>query len=70
MTFTFYPKALLVTAVFVVMFGATLLLATDVRRGIAATGMLGVLAYVLVEVLATVNARSWWRELGRDRGDS
>ena len=39
MTFTVKAKALLVTAVFVVMFGATGLLAIDVRRGIAAAGI-------------------------------
>lgn len=38
MTFTVKPKALLVTAVFVVMFGATVVLAIDVRRGIGAAG--------------------------------
>ena len=57
MTFTFNPKAFLVAAVFVVMFGATVLLAMDVRRGIAAAGILGVLAYVLVEFLATFSVR-------------
>lgn len=56
MTITFYPKALLITAVFVVMFGATVLLAIDVGRGIAATGILAVLAYVLVEFLSTFGA--------------
>ena len=67
MTITFYPKALLVTALFVVMFGATLLLAIDVRRGIAIAGTLGILAYLLVEFLITFNP-SWWRGLG-DRRD-
>jgi len=65
--FTFYPKALLVTTVFVVMFGATVLLAIDVRRGIAAAGILGVLAYVLVEFLVTFNVPWWWRGFGGSR---
>lgn len=62
MTLTFYPKGLLVTAVFVVMFGATLAMAMDVARGIAAAGALSVLAYLTVELFIVFNPAVWWRE--------
>jgi hypothetical protein len=53
LTFTFYPKALLATAVFLVMFGATVALAVDLRRGLAAAGVLSIAAYLLVELLTS-----------------
>lgn len=62
MTFTFYPKALLCTAVFVVMFGVALALAADLARGIVAAGVGSLLAYLFVEVFTSVNPAAWWRE--------
>ncbi len=62
MTLTVYPKGLLVTALFLVVFGATLAVAGDVERGIATAGGLSVLAYLFVELLITFNPAGWWRE--------
>lgn len=53
--FTVYPKGLLVTAVFIVVFEATLAVAKDVEHGAAAAGVLSVLAYLLVELFITFN---------------
>jgi hypothetical protein len=61
MRVTFYPRALLIAVVFLVMFGATLLLAIDVERGIATAGSLAVLAYVLIEVGWAFNPAAWFR---------
>jgi hypothetical protein len=62
MMFTVYPKRLLVTAVFLVVFGATLAVAADVERGLATAGVLAVLAYLFVELFVTFNPAGWWRE--------
>lgn len=61
MTVTFSPKGLLIAAVFLVMFGSTLALATGAREGLAAAGLLSVLAYLVIELGVTVNAAAWWR---------
>jgi hypothetical protein len=62
MTFTFYPKGLLVTAVFLGVFGTMLALAADVERGVAVAGVLSVVAYLLVELFIVFNPAVWWRE--------
>jgi hypothetical protein len=61
MTVNFYPKNLLVSAVFLIAFGSLLSVATDLRRG-AMVGGLAVLAYLLIEVFAAVNPAVWWQE--------
>lgn len=60
MTVTFYPKRLLLTAVFIVAFGLMLEMATDLRRGVV-VGVLAVCAFVLIELLIVVNPAAWWR---------
>jgi len=62
MTFTLYPKGLVVTAVFLAIFGTTLAIAEDVERGVAAAGLLSVLAYVVIELFIAFNPAIWWRE--------
>lgn len=61
MTVNFHPGMLLATAVFVVAFGSVLSMAIDTKQGVA-VGVLGLLAYLLVEVLITFNPVVWWRE--------
>ncbi len=61
MTVTFRPWRLLATAVFVVAFGSVLSIAIDTKQGVA-VGVLGLLAYLLVEVLIAFNPVVWWRE--------
>jgi len=63
---TFQPKSLLVTAIFFATFGTMLAVADDAGSGIAAAGLLAVLAYVAIEVFLTFNPAAWWRER---RGD-
>jgi hypothetical protein len=61
---TFYPKSLLLAVAFLVMFGATLDLAITVQEGVAMAGVLGVLAYLLVELVqlgVLVNPAAWRR---------
>ena len=64
MTATFYPKRVLITVVFLIVFGWALSLATDARRS-AAIGVLALIAYALIELLITVNPAVWWRERKR-----
>ena len=61
---TFYPKSLLVAVVVFIMLGATLDLAVTVQQGVAAAGVLGILAYLLIEVMqmgVVVNPAVWRR---------
>jgi len=59
MTFTFYPKHLLVTAVFLVVFAVTLALAANVEGALAGAGLVSVLAYLLIELFVTFNPAAW-----------
>ena len=62
MTFTFYPKSMVVTAVFLAVFGAMLAMAADVEHGVAVAGVLSVAAYLLIEFFIAFNPAVWWRE--------
>jgi len=62
MTVTFYPKGLLITAVFLLLFGATLALAVDAKQAAALAGAVSVAAYLLVELFIMFNPAVWWRE--------
>jgi hypothetical protein len=61
LAFSFYPKRLLATAVFIIAFGSVLSVATDLRRGVA-VGILAVMAYLFVEVLIVFNPVVWWQQ--------
>lgn len=58
MTVAFFPKRLLITALFLIMFGAALTSATDLRLGLA-VGAVAMLAYLVVEVLVFFNPAPW-----------
>ena len=62
MAVTFYPKRLLITAIVMAVFGATLSLATDLPRAATAVGLISVVAYVALEVFMTANPAIWWRD--------
>ena len=64
MAIAFYPKRLLITALFIVAFGAMLSVATDLRQGLT-VGALAVLAYLLIEVLIVINPAVWWQSRRR-----
>ena len=64
MKITFYPKSLLIAVVVFIMLGATLELAVTVQQGVAVAGVLGVLAYLLIEIIEiglVVNPAAWRR---------
>jgi hypothetical protein len=68
MTIAFYPRRLLLTAVFLVAFGAALSFATDARRGLA-VGAVAVMAYGAIELWIFINpAACWRRERHEQRG--
>ncbi len=60
-TVSFYPKRLLLMAVAIIALGSILAVAIDARQGVA-VGLLGVSAYVLIELLVTFNPVVWWRQ--------
>ncbi len=60
-TITVYPKGLVATAVFMIVFGALLAAAIDAGQRLAVAGGLAVLAYFLVELLVTFNPAAWWQ---------
>jgi hypothetical protein len=60
----FYPKALLVTVVFLAAFGATLALADEAGRGLAIAGAASIVAYLVIELGLTFNP-AIWRRRGR-----
>jgi hypothetical protein len=62
MTVTFHPTGLLVTVVFLVVFGALLALATNVETAVSGAGLLAAAAYVLIEVFGTFNPAVWHRD--------
>jgi hypothetical protein len=63
-TITFYPKSSLIAVVAFIMLGATLDLAVTVQQGVAVAGVLGILAYSLIEFIEiglVVNPTAWRR---------
>jgi hypothetical protein len=70
MTITFHPTGLLVTAVFLVLFGALLALATNVETALSGAGLISIAAYVVIEVFGSFNPAIWWRERRTDTPDS
>lgn len=64
MSVTFYPKRLLLAVLVLILFGATVSLATDLHRAAAAgaLALLSVVAYVALEAGLTVNPALWWRD--------
>ncbi len=66
MAFTFYPKHLVVTAVFLVVFASALSLAANVEGALAGAGVVSVFAYLLINVFITFNPAVWGAER-RDR---
>ena len=62
MTIAFHPTGLLVTAIFLVLFGALLALATNVETAVSGAGLISIAAYVVIEVFATFNPAIWRRE--------
>ena len=59
MTIAFYPSRLLVTALFLTVFGAMLAVATDVEAAVAGAGAVAVIAYLVVELFVLFNPAAW-----------
>jgi hypothetical protein len=58
---TFHPRRLLLTAVLIIGLSVVLALATSERHE-GVLGMAGVVAYLLFDMLFTVNPAVWWRD--------
>ena len=69
MTITFHPTGLLVTAVFLLLFGALLALATNVETALSGAGLISIAAYVVIEVFGSFNPAMWWRERRTESSD-
>ena len=71
MKITFYPKSLLAAVALFVMLGATLELAITVQQGVAVAGVLGILAYLLIEIiqLAVVVKPAAWQRVWPNAND-
>lgn len=59
MAITFYPRTLLATGAFVILFSYGLSAALDVRAQAVTAGVLAVIAYVTIELLLTWNPGAW-----------
>ena len=60
MTISWYPKNIVIGLVLAAVLAETLQLAADVQRGMV-VGVLGIVAYVIVDVLLSVNPAVWRR---------